>query len=575
QTPFQSVPAGSAPFYSVYECADGEWIQLGCVHQGFINTAVGVLGIKQMLEDPKYGRGLFPKTPEVDQEARAMIAQVIRTKPYHEWKRILEAADVPSARVCTSEEGIDDPQVQANGMVVELKDPEVGLMAQMGVPIALSGTPGKVKGPRMLPGAQPDGLTAVESDAPSSFGSPQRPTGPLDPPLKGFRVLEITNLIAGPTTGRLLADLGADVIKMEPLEGEMARPLGRTYFFSLNLNKRSLSVDTRTPEGKEIAQKVAATADVLLANLRPHSTERIGLGQQFNPRLIETHVTGFGWSGPYAERPGIDPLAQALMGLSRAQGGQNPPVFYAQLAPTDYTAGAMGALGTVLALFARERTGVAQRVDTNLLNGAIILSSEWFTRYQGKPQRPLADKGQYGLDACHRLYKVSDGWLYVVAETPEERRALCQVLDCEDLPIQFSDAPAACHPADTPLAHALAQRFAGVRLEECLTRLKAAGVPCAPAVAGDSENFLNDPQAVANDMVLTFRHPVVGQTRVGRHYIRFGNTSVLKGRPSPVCGEHTREILQDIGFAESAIAELYTKRVVRTQEADAEGVQTR
>ena len=171
-----------------------------------------------------------------------------------------------------------------------------------------------------------------------------------------------------------------------------------------------------------MAQKVAATADVLLANLRPGATERMGIGpdmlQQLNPRIIETHVTGYGWRGPYAHRPGIDPLAQALMGLERAQGGpENPPVFPSQLAPTDFTTGALGALGTILALFVRERTGVVQRVDTNLLNGGIILSSEWFTRYTGKPTRRLADKGQYGLDACHRLYQVHDGWLYVVAET--------------------------------------------------------------------------------------------------------------------------------------------------------------
>ena len=184
----------------------------------------------------------------------------------------------------------------------------------------------------------------------------------------------------------------------------MSRPIGRTYFFNLNAHKRSMSVNTRTPEGKEVAQKVAATADVLLANMRPGATERMGIGPEvlktLNPRIIETHVTGYGWRGPYAHRPGIDPLAQALMGLQRAQGGPgNPPVFPAQLAPTDFTTGAMGALGTILALFVRERTGVVQRVDSNLLNGGIILSSEWFTRYAGKPTRRLADKGQYGLDA--------------------------------------------------------------------------------------------------------------------------------------------------------------------------------
>ncbi|HEX9871854.1 MAG TPA: CoA transferase, partial [Candidatus Tectomicrobia bacterium] len=360
---FQSNPSGSAPFYSLYECADGEWVQLGCVHEGFIQTAAGIMGIKDVLDDPTYGRGRLPKTPEADRELRAIIAQAIRTQPYATWARIFEAADVPYARVRTTEESMDDPQVEINAMLIELQDPEVGRIAQMGVPVQLSATPGEVKGPRLLPTSQPAHLPVEEPDAQlPSAGQPRR-VALFDPPLQGVRVLEITNLIAGPTAGRLLADLGADVIKMEPLEGDISRPIGRTYFFNLNANKRSLAVNTRTPEGKEVAQKVAATGDVLLANLRPHATERMGIGpdvlHKLNPRLIETHVTGFGWDGPYALRPGIDPLAQALMGLSRAQGApENPPVFYSQLAPTDFTAGAMGALGTILALFVRERTGV-------------------------------------------------------------------------------------------------------------------------------------------------------------------------------------------------------------------------
>ena len=448
---FQSNPAGSAPFYSLYECADGIWMQLGCVHETFIGTAATVMGIKDVLDDPRYGRGRLPKTPEADKELRAIVAQAIYTRPYDTWARLFEAADVPFARVRTTEESLDDPQVQVNEMVVELQDPDVGPIVQMGVAIQLSVTRGKVKGPRVLPGTQQSSLLQEGMRVQPAPQSQQGSERLFDPPLKGIRVLEITNLIAGPTAGRLLADLGADVIKLEPLEGDISRPIGRTYFFNLNANKRSLSVNTRTPEGKDVAQRVAATADVLLANLRPRATERMGIGpevlQQLNPRLIETHVTGFGWDGPYAHRPGIDPLAQALMGLSRAQGGlENPPVFHSQLAPTDFTAGALGALGTILALYARERQGVVQRVDTNLLSGGIILSSEWFTRYAGKPVRRLADQGQYGLDACHRLYEVKDGWLYVVADTAEARHALCRALDGEDLLRHHTDAVAGATP---------------------------------------------------------------------------------------------------------------------------------
>jgi crotonobetainyl-CoA:carnitine CoA-transferase CaiB-like acyl-CoA transferase len=568
---FQTHPSGSAPFYSVYECADGNWVQLGCVHVGFITTAATVMGIKDVMNEPRFNQGRPPQDSDADRELRAIVAQVIRTKPYAEWASIFDEADVPFAQARLTEESLDDPQVTANDMVIELQDPEVGPLVQMGVPIELSATPGKVQGPRVLPDTQPGRLPA---DLPAiSPASPRQPasTELFDSPLKGIRVLEITNLIAGPTAGRLLADLGADVIKFEPLDGDMSRPIGRTYFFNLNAHKRSMSVNTRTPEGKEVVQKVAATADVLLANMRPGATERMGIGPEIlktlNLRIIETHVTGYGWRGPYAHRPGIDPLAQALMGLQRAQGGSgNPPVFPAQLAPTDFTTGAMGALGAILALFVRERTGVVQRVDSNLLNGGIVLSSEWFTRYAGKPTRRLADKGQYGLDAFHRLYQAHDGWLYVVAETSAERLALCRDLDCEALGRDNAALPANCHPAEAPLAQALAQRFAGLTLAESLARLQQAGVPCAPAVAGHSEIFLNDPQAAANDMVGVHQHPVIGRLRLARHYIRFGHTQVMPGRPTPLLGEHTREILQEVGFSEQGIAALYAKGVVKTEE---------
>lgn len=564
--PFQTHPAGSAPFYSVYECADGQWVQLGCVHAGFIDIAAGLMNLKTVLEEPRFGGGRLAETEEAELELRAILADVMRTRPYDEWARLFEEADVPFARARTTEESLDDPQVEANEMLVELHDPEVGPIAQMGVPIRFSETPGNVKGPRQLAGLPPGRLPDDIPEAPSSSGHSPAPAGPFDPPLKGVRILEITNLIAGPTGGRLLADLGADVIKVEPLGGDLSRPIGRTYFFNVNFNKRSVSVDTRRPEGKAIVQKLAATADAMMANLRPHATERMGIGPDVNPRLIETHITGYGWVGPYSRRPGIDPLAQALMGLERAQGGpENPPVFPAQLAPTDYTTGAMAALGTILALFVRERTGVVQRVDSNLLNGGIVLSSEWFTRYAGRPSRRLADKGQYGLDSFHRLYEVNDGWIYVVAEAETERLALCRAVGAEALLGQHRDPPEGCHPNETPLAHALAERFANLSIAESLARLKEAGVPGAPAVAGDSEIFLEDPHAAANDMIATVQHPVVGELRIARHYVWFGNTTVLQGRATPLLGQHTREALQELGYTEQAIAELHAQGVVKTE----------
>ena len=353
------------------------------------------------------------------------MAQVIRTKPYAEWASLFDAADVPFAQARLTEESLDDPQVAANRMVVELQDPEVGPIVQMGVPIELSATPGKVQGPRVLP-THSQAVCLTISRHPTSVCRQSSQTGLFDPPLKGIRVLEITNLIAGPTAGRLLADLGADVIKFEPLDGDMSRPIGRTYFFNLNAHKRSMSVNTRTPEGKEVAQKVAATADVLLANMRPGATERMGIGPEvlktLNPRIIETHVTGYGWRGPYAHRPGIDPLAQALMGLQRAQGGpENPRSFrrnwHRPILPP--------VLWEPWGRFSRCSSESAQAWCSALIPICSMVASS--SARSGSPAtlvnqtRRLADKGQYGLDAFHRLYQAHDGWIYVVAETHAER----------------------------------------------------------------------------------------------------------------------------------------------------------
>jgi crotonobetainyl-CoA:carnitine CoA-transferase CaiB-like acyl-CoA transferase len=561
---FQTHPAGSAPFYSNYECSDGRYIQLGCVHPGFIAIAAGLMGISALVAEPRFDQGRGGKTPADVQEMRDTIARIMKTRPAAEWAAAFEAADVPFAPCRMAAEGLDDLQVRHNGLVTTLEDPVVGAVTQMGVAIAFGRTPGNVSGPRR---------GQVGGDVPKDWprrqmgtASPARDADVDPPPLTGVRVLEITNLIAGPTCGRLLADLGADVIKLEPPGGDMSRPIGRTYFYHVNFEKRSICVDTSTEAGKQVAQRIAARADALVANLRPHATERMGIGPELNPRLVETHLTGYGWTGPYAKRPGIDPLAQALMGLQRAQGGpDNPPVFPAQLAPTDYTTGALGALGTILALYHRARTGVAQRVDVNLLTGGILLSSPWFTRYQGKPERPLADKGQYGLGPFHRLFQLADGWIYVVAETQAQRHAVLAWAGLEPARLAEFEAPSHRHPNESPLAHVLAAAVAGRRVVESLAVLRGAGVACAEAQKGDSALFLTDPHALENDMVAIREHPKVGRLRVAWRSIQFAETGSTLGRATPLLGEHTDAVLREVRYSDREIRALHDAGTVRAE----------
>jgi crotonobetainyl-CoA:carnitine CoA-transferase CaiB-like acyl-CoA transferase len=561
---FQTHPTGSAPFYSVYPCSDGQWVQLGCVHIGFITTAAKVLGIAELVAEPRFMVGRGGASPQADAELRATLTRILQSRPYAEWAAAFEAADVPFAPARLTEAGLSDPQVLHNGMVTTLDDPAVGPATQMGVPIRLSETPGRVPGPRPaatlsakdLPGFPPLSQTAMAASADSD----------APPPLAGVRILEITNLIAGPTAGRILADLGADVIKLEPPGGDMSRPIARTYFYCVNFNKRSICVDTQKEAGKRVVQRVAASADALIANLRPQATARMGVGAAVNPRLIETHMTGYGWTGPYAKRPGIDPLAQALMGMSRAQGGpDNPPVFAAQLAPTDYTNGAMGALGTILALIARARSGIVQRVDSDLLSGAIVLSSAWFTRYVGKPERALADQEQYGLGPFHRLYRLRDGWIYVVAESNEAQNAVCAAFGLSMPEPSSLRTPEGRHANTTPFAVKLAAAIAEHTVSEALAALKAAGVPCTEVPRGDAEIFLDDAHAAANDMVAVRQHPKVGKMRIAWQLVQFADTASSAGLPTPLLGEHTSDVLREIGCSEDEIRELHADGAVRTE----------
>jgi len=563
---FQTHPSGSAPFYSVYECADGQWVQLGCVSQKFIDLAGEVMGITDTLAQDRFGGGRDPKTLEAEAELRGVLSEVVGTRKFADWARAFEAADVPFAEARWTEDSLDDPQVQHNEMCLELEDPVLGPVRQMGVALKLTQTAGRVQGPRQdaapLNSVLADWRLPRESSLPVPTGEGSR----LPPSLDGVRILEITNLIAGPTTGRLLAELGADVIKLEPPGGDMSRPIGRTYFYSVNFNKRSVCVNTSSEQGKRVVQNIAASADALVANLRPAATERMGIVPERCPNLVETHLTGYGWSGPYSKRPGIDPLAQAMMGLERAQGGKhNSPVFPAQLAPTDFTTGAVGALGAVLGLLVRKRTGVVQRAESNLLNGGILLTSEWFSAYAKRGERPLADRDQYGLHPFHRLYQVRDGWIYVAADEAAQRRAMCDALGLSSVGDgSVSDDE---HPNETAQAREFAEQIAVYSRADCLARLNEAGVPAAPAEKGDNEIFLYDPHAIEGQMVVERRHPKAGKLRVVWRYVSCAGGQDSAGLPTPLLGEHTAQVLDEVGMNQDEVRQLFDEGILITESA--------
>jgi crotonobetainyl-CoA:carnitine CoA-transferase CaiB-like acyl-CoA transferase len=256
------------------------------------------------------------------------------------------------------------------------------------------------------------------------------------------------------------------------------------------------------------------------------------------------------------------------MGLQRAQGGlENPPVTLVRLAITDWIGAALGALGTLMALFVRESTGVAQRVDTNLLNAAIVIGSGDFLSYDGKPSRRRADKDQYGYNALHRLYEAADGWLYLVAEAEKDWITLCDALGVSQLAIDARFRTEEIRRRnDALLASELARAVKRFGLTELSDRLKRAGIPHSPVVYGYVPSFPSNPHALANDMVVEYGSPPAGPMTYLGNSVLLGDTAPVRGRATPFLGQHNREILDELGYSSAEVEELHRKEVVRTEE---------
>ncbi len=567
--PQRRAPRGLVPaFWRTYECEDGQWIQMACVDERFAVMAAAAMGMAEFLDDPNFDGGRIRPTNDARHPLIDIVADAMKTRPYEEWAALFEDADVPHARVGTVDQAMDDPQVRHNDMVIRHRDPELGVMSTMGLPVKLTGTPGKIRGPRPKPGQHTDEvLSGVSELEPPNPTFSKVESGPRSRPLHGVKVIEIANVIAGPAAGYMLSELGAEIEKLEPPDGDISRVGDAPHFPFHNTNKKSVCIDARTDEGREVVARLVASADVLLSNMRPGATDRLGIGsdalEELNPSIIESHLTAFGWTGPYSHRPGLDPLAQALIGLQRSQSGpENPPVFLSRLVPNDYTAAAVCALGAVMALFARERTGAGQKVRTSLLNAGIVVSSETFMRYPGKPPIRYADKNGYGLAALHRLYSTADGWIYLAAEEDDCWPRLCSALDRGDL---ASDPRFASEDGrgedDRALAEELASTLAARTTGDWLQLLERTNIPCAPVLEEGDKGFFTDPHALANDMVVELVHPDIGKYRIGRTLIRFSDTSDMEPRPTSLLGQHNREVLESLGYAQSDIDELYRKGV--------------
>jgi crotonobetainyl-CoA:carnitine CoA-transferase CaiB-like acyl-CoA transferase len=376
-------------------------------------------------------------------------------------------------------------------------------------------------------------------------------------PLAGIRVVDLTSYIAGSYGAMMLADLGASVVKVEALEGDSFREL--PGFFGWNRGKRSIALNLKTSEGREIVERLARDGDVVMENWRPGVAGRLGVGHErlmaLNPRLVYCSVTAFGSTGPYIDRPGFDPLLQALGGLMTLQGFGGAPQ-YLRTAPTDYYTASLATQAVLAALFVRERTGRGQRIETSLLHGVLALQSGIVLDYPTKPTL-IRDNPTY------RLYKASDDqWFFVACGNQSFWVKLCAALSMEEfahdprfgswlLRLQNNEA----------LLPILEKRFAEKTRDEWLEILAAHDIPAAPVKT--VLQFMDDPAVKHHDMVHEYDHPEVGRLRLMGQPLVFTDTPTRDPGPPPTLGQHTDEVLREAGYADDAIATLRAKQVIR------------
>jgi crotonobetainyl-CoA:carnitine CoA-transferase CaiB-like acyl-CoA transferase len=378
--------------------------------------------------------------------------------------------------------------------------------------------------------------------------------------LAGLRILELTQVMAGPFCGQVLADMGADVVKVEPPEGDSTREsLGTAAFLAVNRNKRSLALDLKTAEHQAVLHRLVGETDVLLENYRPGVAARLGADWEtlceLNPRLIYASVSGFGQTGPYAQRPGYDLIAQGLSGVMSVTGEPGGEPVKCGIPISDLSAGLFCAVAILSAVVARERTGRGQRIDTSLFEAALALSVWETAELWGTGQIPQPLGSAHRLTAPYQALRTRDGHITVGANNQRLWKRLCDAVGRPELAADerfaTNDARMANREAlEAELEAALASRGTG----DWVATLIDAGVPCGPI--HDYRQVFEDPHTRAREMEVRLTHPVEGEISALGIPVKMSDTPGAVRRPAPLPGEHTGEVLREAGFSDEEIAAL-------------------
>lgn len=392
-------------------------------------------------------------------------------------------------------------------------------------------------------------------------------------PLQGVVVLDLSRVLAGPYASMMLADYGANIIKIEPPEvGDDSRAFGpfvgkeSAYFMSLNRNKRSMTLNLKEQAAKDLFKEMVKKADVVLENYRPGTMEKFGLGydelKKINPKLVYAACSGFGHTGPYMYKPAYDIIVQAMGGIMSITGPENGDPTRVGASVGDITAGLFAAIGVMMALYHRERTGEGQKVDVGMLDCQVAILENAISRYlvNGVVPQPIGNR--HPSITPFESYTAKDGYVIVGAGNDRLWEKLCKVIEHTEL---LADERFASNGLRTQNVKALKvildDVFKNKTINEWLALLEEAGIPCAPINTVDK--IVNDPHVLAREMIVELDHPIAGHMKVPGVPIKLSSTPGSVETPAPLLGQHTEELLHELlGMTKEQVAELKAKNAI-------------
>ncbi len=555
--------------YHPAQAGDGRWVQFGNLLPHLFDNFLMVTDLIDIVADPDFEPTQLALPPEKYEPFRDRMLRRLQDRPAADWMSdCISNGSVVATTYQTTQDALHDPDIVANGHVMERDDGSI----QLGPLARMTRTP-----------AQPGPPCRPDDGWSDKWRADPRPRPQAKPaeglPLSGIRVLEIATIIAAPLGASFLADMGAEVTKIEQINGDPYRGLAMGVGSArVNAGKRSISLNLKSSEGQAIAAKLAADADLLIHNYRPGVPEKLGIGYDQiaaeNPNIVYLQVNGYGPDGPGAQRPSTHPIPGAAMGGVLYQMGERIPAELQDIAslrtwtrrlmranevnPDPNTAMVVCSTA-LLGLNARNRTGKGQRILIDMFGANAYANHDDFLAYPGKPDRTMPDEGLHGLHPTYRLYPTAeDQWLFLAIPEEKEKRHFVQLLSELRIDVDL----AILNKNDDTTVHHLSELFTRKSADFWEAQLATQGVGCVRADRySPIEFWWHDPQVQALNLTQPTEHPTWGAyNRHGANVTFDGHQAKLK--PPPTAGQHIDELLSEIGYSKEAITKLFANGVI-------------